>query len=376
MDNPKAIIKLGNISHNIQQIKNIAPRSKLLAVIKADAYGHGAVRVAAHLNSNSNVSAFGVSRYSEAKKLFDANITKPILLMEGVIDYDQLIESVRRDFWLVIQNHEQFELLARLQDELPSDFQSVNIWLKFDTGMNRLGFAISDVEIDKVIKSVDNLIQSKIINPNVVIMSHFACADDIGHKLNITQLEKLNLLKEKFKNYKFQYSMANSAGVFAWPDSHNDWIRPGITLYGSSPFTSKSSYDLKLKPVMRMLSKVIAVKKIKADETVGYNATWTAPKDSIIAIIATGYGDGYPRIVSDKSVVVIQNKRCPIVGRVSMDMLAVDCSEFASDALPKIGAETELWGEQLSIDEVARACNTISYELFTQITSRVEKIYI
>ena len=376
MDNPKAVINLNNISHNIQQIKKTAPSSKLLAVIKADAYGHGAVKIANHLATNPNVAAYGVSRYSEAKKLFDTGITKPILLMEGIIDFDQLIESVKRNFWLVVQNYQQLDLLAQLKQESPKDFQEVNIWLKFDTGMNRLGFAIDDQEIAKILKILDSLLQDKIISRDIVIMSHFACADDLGHQLNNTQLEKLALLKNKFKDYNCQYSMANTAGVFAWPYSHNDWIRPGISIFGSSPFSNKTCHELNLKPAMQMLSKVIAVKKIKQHETVGYNATWIAPKDSTIAIIATGYGDGYPRIVSDKSVVVIQNKKCPIIGRVPMDMLAVDCSSFSIDEMPKIGAVTELWGDHLAIDDVARACNTISYELFTQITSRVEKVYV
>lgn len=375
MDNPKAIISLNNISHNIQQIKAIAPTSKILAVIKADAYGHGAVNVSKHLENNPNVNAFGVSRYNEAKKIFDAGIQKPILLMEGVIDAEQLKNALINKFWLVVQNFDQLALLTELKSQA-EQLPIANIWLKFDTGMHRLGFAANGSDLDKIVNSIDDLIASKIINPQVVIMSHFACADELEHQLNQQQINQFDLLKEKFEKYPFEFSMANSAGIFNMPLSHNDWIRPGITIYGSWPFANKNSEQLNLKPTMQMLSKVIAIKNVQQNDTVGYNATWTADKHSIIAIVATGYGDGYPRIASKTSTVFLNNTKCPIVGRVSMDMLAVDCTSLGQENLPKVGDVVELWGEHVSIDEVALACNTISYELFTKITSRVEKSYI
>jgi alanine racemase len=374
MDNPKAVINLNNIKHNIQQIKLAAPNAKILALIKADGYGHGAIKIAQCLDSDNNISAYGVSRYSEALALHQAGIAKPILLMEGVIDQDQLSKAIDLGFWLVVQNFYQLNLIAEIN-------KSCTIWLKFDTGMHRLGFLIS--EVDEVINFLEN---NNKINKNLVVISHLACADE-NNNLNNIQLENFDCLIKKFKTFNLktnnkldlQFSLANSAaifnGLFRQKDYYFDWVRPGISLYGSSPLLNKTSADLKLKPSMTMLSKVITVKNIDAGDTVGYGAAWQAKQKTLIAIVAVGYADFYPRIVQNTAVVWIKNKKCPIIGRVSMDMLAIDCSTFNINEIT-IGEQVELWGGNITIDEVAKSCNTISYELYTRITSRVEKVYV
>lgn len=381
MDNPKAVINLSNISHNIAQVKSTVNTCKILAVIKADAYGHGAVAVAKHLDQDKNVSAYGVSRFSEAEKLINAGISKPILLMEGVISQDQLLSSVSRGFWLVIQDYHQLMLINELKANITAP---VKIWLKFDTGMHRLGLEVEFDNIKKIQSILINLVSEKIVHPEIVIMSHFACADELQHNFNAFQLDKFHFLQEQFQKFsldskikiEFEYSIANSAGVFGLPKSYFNWVRPGVSMYGSCPFRSISSRELNLKPSMEVYSKIITIKHIKKGACVGYGATWTAQKDGKIAIIASGYADCYPRIPSSEACVWLRGVKCRIIGRVSMDMLAIDCSSLALDAEILVGDKVELWGEHITIDEAALACNTVSYELFTRITSRVEKLYI
>lgn len=379
MDNPKAIISLKNISHNIQQIRKRVNQAKILAVLKADAYGHGAVKIANFLENDAHISAYGVSRYSEALDLYNKNIKKPILLMEGVIEQEQLFSSIDKNFWLVIHSIEQLEMLNHYQGKKPA-----NIWLKFDTGMNRLGFSLNWVDEGKnqlvmhlLMNLLDKLIKQKKINNKIVIMSHFASADEIDNPHAINQLEKFYYLSNKYfitnDSVTYEFSMANSAGIFGWPQSHFDWVRPGICMYGSSPLMSKSSNALNLKPSMFMSTKVISIKNVKAGDFIGYGATRQLESDTLVAIIACGYADCYSRLPHADAAVWLNNKKCFILGRVSMDMIAIDCSHVGNI---KVGDEVELWGDYINIDEVAYCNNTLSYEIYTRITARVVKEYV
>lgn len=373
MLNPIAKIHLGNISHNLQQIKLRVPNAKIMAVVKADAYGHGAVRVAQYLDTDKNVDAYAVSRFPEAMELHSGNIKKPILLLEGIIDQEQLKETAKLGFWCVVQDQFQLDLISNT-----SITQPLNIWLKFDTGMHRLGFDVDD--LDNILNNIHKLIKYKKIQPNCTVLSHFACADDLNNNFSIQQLEKFscitNKINSRFQAGRVEYSLANSAGIFGWPDSHYDWVRPGISLYGSSPLLGKSTAELNLKPTMELISKIISLKILKTGEYVGYGASWQAKKESLIAIISCGYADCYPRVLGTPVFAWINNKKCDIIGRISMDMIAVDCSIFHNSKLElNIGDSVELWGPNILVDKLADSVGTIANELYCRVTSRVIREY-
>lgn len=377
MENPRATIYLDQINHNIASIQKQAVNSKILAVLKADAYGHGAVQVSKHLENNHNVLAFGVSRYPEAIELFEHGISKPILLMEGLNDNTQLEKSAQQGFWLVIESFAQLELIKNIDLDKP-----IKAWIKFDTGMGRLGFSYDKTK--EVLSEVNQLVLDKKLQSSYVIMSHLACADDIindNNQMQINNFKKIvNIAEELNVPHKFniEYSLANSAGIFGHPDSHYDWVRPGISLYGSSPLVNVSREELNLKASMVLSTKIISIKHIKQGQTVGYGSTWQAPNDTLVAVLACGYADCYPRISGESSYVYINKKlpHCKIIGRISMDMMTIDCGAFSNSHNLEIGQVVELWGEYISIDAVAQSCNTISNELYCRITKRVEKIYV
>lgn len=382
METPLAKINLANISHNIAQIKKVADKSKVLAVIKANAYGHGALRVAKFLEQDSNVSAFGVARLDEAQELIrNTATTKPILVMEGVLDVKQLSLCSELGLWVVMHDFTQLYSLNNANISKP-----IKIWLKFDTGMHRLGFLVE--ECQKVFENIDSLIQQNKIDHDYVIMTHFSSADIQDSKVTSKQLELFDSIKQLHQVYfnknqnntsnsgrKIEYSLANSAGIFAFPESHGDWVRPGISMYGSSPFDYIDREALNLKSTMDLTCKVITTKIVKKGEAVGYKGMWRAGKDTLIAVVACGYADCYPRVLTKPSYVFLHNRLCRIIGLISMDMLAIDCSELPDTETVQIGDEVELWGSSLSIDMVAESCATISNELYCRTTSRVKRIY-
>lgn len=371
MENPSATITIDNIRHNIKIIKAKVKQAKILAVIKANAYGHGALRIAKELEKDSNITAFAVSRFPEADALNKAGINKQIILLEGVLDREQLQNCATNKNIITIESLEGLELLK----QTPLD-DKISIWLKFNTGMNRLGFNYQDSQF--VIKEIDNLIKANKVNTNYVVMTHFADADNTKSNFTDQQLKVfneiigINNLRNKIN---VELSAANSAGIFAWPDSHFDWVRPGISLYGSSPIGGISREELGLKPALVFTTKIISLKTIKKGEFVGYNCCWQAPRDTLIGIIACGYGDGYPRLYNNNSFVWINNKRCKIIGNISMDMMAIDCSSFDSSDIHVCNI-VELWGNNINIDEVAKNHQTISYDLLCKITARVERVYV
>ena len=367
----KAVVDLSALQHNFQVIRRRVGSSRVMAVVKADAYGHGIERVAAAL---PNADGFGVAIIEEAIQLRDAGVTQPIILLEGVTNPGDLAEAAERDLDVVVHTEEQLAFLDQASMQRP-----LRVWLKFNTGMHRLG-----VETDQLIACYRTLHASDKVG-DIVLTSHFACADETDPAHALAQQarfeEAVRELGQTFPELQGSVqplSLANSAGVFSRPESHFHWVRPGIALYGASPLVDTSADKLDLKPVMTLQSTVLATRLVKPGETVGYGATWQADQDTPVAIVGIGYGDGYPRHVPSGTPVLIRGVRCPMVGRVSMDMLAVDLSPVLAAAQTDPVAPGEpviLWGGGLPIEDIARAAGTINYELLCQVTGRVKRVY-
>lgn len=353
----QAVINLSALQHNFSVVRKLAPNSRILSVVKADAYGHGLVPVAKALRDSDG---FGVATLLEGLALREAGISQPILLMEGVMNAADLRLAEEKRFHIVIHQQWQLDMLLAATLSCP-----LNVWLKVDTGMHRLG-----VPADQFSQSWQALLSSANVD-QVVIMSHLACADEQDNPMNGAQSRAFALLKQG--NQCPQASLANSAGILRGEDYHYQWLRPGLMLYGASPLQEASAESLQLKPAMQLVSRIIARTQVKAGDTVGYGGTWRAPKDSEIAVVAIGYGDGYPRHISADAHVLIEGVMCPIVGRVSMDMITVDVTH-----LPQAQPDTEviLWGEGLPVETVAQWAGTVNYELLCQITGRVEREYV
>ena len=356
-----AEISLDALSHNLHTIRAKAPKSQVMAMIKADAYGHGLLTVAAHFEALAHKpDAFGVARLSEAVLLRKNNINTPIVLLEGVSSGQELVLAESLNLQLVIHQLWQLELL--LDHCKSSGSYPVSVWLKLDTGMHRLGLTSQEL-----LQATQGL-KAQCFKGKVSLMTHFACSDETDNPYTQKQLAYFNQYASEFS----ESSTANSAAIFAWPESHKEWNRPGISLYGVSPFATLSAHELGLLPVMTLKSKVIAVRPLKAGEPVGYGSTWSRTKDTMLAVIAMGYGDGYPRHAPSGTPVLIKGKCFPLAGRVSMDMLVVD---LGRDAGVAVGDEVVLWGEGLAVEKIAEAAGTIGYELLCGLTKRVEFKY-
>jgi alanine racemase len=359
----KILIDLAAIRANCRLAQTMAPHSKTVAVIKADAYGHGAVEVSKTLEPQ--VEMFTVSSLEEALVLRQNGLSKPILLLEGCFDKTELKIAMHNQCEIVVHNHLQLEQLLNATLETP-----LKIWLKIDTGMHRLGFLQEDVE------SVHAKLAASSNAKSIVLMTHFAHADDVGGEHTVMQMSQFEnciypLLASS--NQKVELSMANSAALLAWHQTRVDWNRPGIMLYGLSPFAETIEAAKPLIPAMTFESQVIALREISSGGSVGYGCTWTAQRPSIIATIAVGYGDGYPRTAKSGTPVLINHQRVPLVGRVSMDLISVDVTDLANI---QIGDTALLWGKELSANEVASWAGTIGYELVTRMPSRVTRHFV
>ncbi|NMP33529.1 alanine racemase [Thalassotalea sp. M1531] len=356
MKTATANIDLNALAHNLSVIKYKAENSKVLAVLKANAYGHGLARIAKALSQYKvQADAFGVARIDEALELRSEGVSKPIVLLEGFFSELDLPVLAVNNLQTVVHNREQ--LNAILDAELT---EPLKIWLKVDTGMHRLG--VNAEEFDEFYHALN---QSENVHKDIIIMSHFSCADDLTSERTNAQLRVFSSITKSLPNEK---TLANSAAICAWPESHYDWIRPGLMLYGVSPMQNADRDDLAIQPVMNLQSSVIAIRQIKKNEAVGYGAAWVAKEDTTIGVIAIGYGDGYPRHAQNGTPVLLNGRIVPLVGRVSMDMITVDLGNSCQD---KIGDIATLWGQGLPVEEVAKHSTTIPYELLCNITRRV-----
>ncbi len=350
-----AIINLPSLISNYLCLDNLAPQSKTIAVIKANAYGHGAVEIAKALSQH--VPAFAVAFIDEALILRDAGITQPILILEGALSPEDFAHALKQNFWLMLHNSEQLNWLSK-----QTKTYSGQLWLKVDTGMNRLG--IMPNEVNDILAKLSHKYRQ-----NLVLCTHFSNAEELKNPKTLLQIKQLEQVNQE---YQYKKSLANSAGIINWPESHSDFNRLGIALYGTTPVVAKN-LSIKLAPVMTLQSTVIGLRKLTTGEAVGYGETWQAKRPSVIATIAIGYADGYPRNAKTGTPVFIKGHLAPLAGRVSMDMITIDVTDITQ---VKLGDVVELWGENIAIETVAEHMDTINYELLTRVSTRVPKIYI
>lgn len=346
------LVDLDALKNNLKCVQAFAPGRAIIAMVKANAYGHGLVRVAQALD---RAHAFGVASLEEGICLREAGIKKPIVLMEGLFSTEEVPEAAKYDFTLVIHHEPHLEMLESNQ---PTNHE-FKVWLKINTGMHRLG--IHPDEVKKIYQRLNRL--SYVIQP-IGLMTHFAEADHINHSATQAQID---LFKQLVVEFPGPQSLSNSAAIIAWPNAHGDWVRPGLMLYGASPFSGKHGKDHGLHPVMTLKSKIIALTKIKKGGKVGYGGTWVAPEDMLVGVVGVGYGDGYPQFAENGTPVLVNQKKCSLIGRVSMDMLTVDLRKQPN---AKVGDPVVLWGEGLPVEWIAEHSKTSAYEILTRMTPR------
>lgn len=353
LNTARAVIDLDALRHNLGIVRSLCPGCRIMAMVKADAYGHGVLAVARALAAAEGLA---VARLSEALELRQAGIRQRLLLLGNLLDDADLALCAAQRIDLVIHDSATAERLAHHRGA------PLNIWLKLDSGMHRLGLdPAAFAAVDQRLRDLPGVAE-------IVHMTHFASAEDLASGQTAAQF---NCLRQAHSDSTALLSAANSAALIARPQTRTGWVRPGIMLYGDNPVAG--THPLPLRAVMSLRARVMAVRTIAAGESVGYNATWTATRPSRIAAIGIGYGDGYPRHAPSGTPVWLNGRQVPLAGRVSMDTITVDVTELAA-ASP--GDEAVLWGEELPAALVAQHAGTISYELFTSIGSRVTREYL
>lgn len=351
----KVVIHLAALRHNLSRVRELAPDRRVMAVVKADAYGHGLVRAAKAL---AGADSFGVACLEEAERLREAGINHPLVLLEGPFAADELPRIAALGLEMAVHQEEQLRMLEMARLPVP-----IRVWLKLDSGMHRLGFAPEGIG-----EAWRRLRECASVDPDIVLMSHMANAGDPASTLVREQLSCFNDVAGDLGCVR---SMANSAGILHWPESRYDYVRPGLMLYGVSPMEDTIAADHGLLPVMRFESRLISIKNLRRGDPVGYGAAWACPEDMPVGIVAAGYGDGFPRHAGSGTPVIVNGVRSRIVGNASMDMLCVD---LRPQPRARIGDPVQLWGDQLPVEEVARHAGTIPYELLCHVQSRLRVI--
>ena len=377
MDSPQrawATIDLSALRDNLGRVRELCPEAGIVAVVKADAYGHGMADCAKALReAEAGICGFAVATMDEARQLRSSQPELPILCLNGFRDGEELQDCARLDFQPVLHEENQLRLLRDFRMEQGG---RLTVWLKLNTGMNRLGLtAEACLAAGAELGKRDDL--------DVRLMSHLAWADELDDagsaaftQEQLLAFENLHRDLASALGAAPPSSMSASAGILCLPDAHYDFVRPGIMLYGSSPLGGRSIAELGLRPVMTLHARLLAVREVRAGEAVGYGASWRFPRNTRMGVVSIGYADGYPRSAVNGTPVLVASggswERCKLVGRVSMDMITLDLGEL-DDVGP--GSEVILWGEGLDADEVAARAGTIAYELFTRVTVRVPKFY-
>lgn len=337
------------LTHNLRQVRRYAPQSRVMAVVKANAYGHGLLNAARGLK---DTDAFAVLNVSEAVMLRDAGYQHPILLLEGIFSAEDMLLVDRYHLDIVVSHPAQLQWLLACALNMP-----IRVYLKLDSGMHRLGFQPQDY-----LQAVQHLAGAPHVR-ELVLMTHFANAD-----IADGTAAAMAVVNQRMSGLPYARSLANSAAIVQQPHTHADWVRPGIMLYGATPVAEKPASSLGLKPVMTLQSGLIAVQEIAAGESVGYGSLFTAGQPTRVGVVACGYADGYPRHAPTGTPVAVAGVMTRTLGRVSMDMLAVEITHIPQAG---IGSPVELWGAQVPVDDVAQASGTIGYELLCAVTARV-----
>ncbi len=351
----QATINLFSLRKNLQLIRELTAGKKVIGVIKADAYGHGAIPIARVLEEQ-HIDYLAVACIEEAILLRDAGIKSPILLLEGFFSEDELPLMQLYNLSTVVQQPEQIKALQRWKGK-PFD-----IWLKIDTGMHRIGFLP-----DETASAYAQLKACAKVN-RIVLMTHFSSADEPAQ---LKTPEQIRIFESLTAGYHEETCLCNSAGIMRWPAAHGDWVRPGLMLYGSSPFTEDHPLDKRLEPVMELTSQIFAIRELPAGVPIGYGETFITDRACRVGVVAAGYADGYPRQAPSGTPVLVNGQRTRILGRTSMDMMTIDLTHLP-DA--KTGDTVTLWGRGLPATEVAHHAGTISYEMFCNL-KRVPIIY-
>ena len=353
----RAIIHTTALANNLTLIRTLASSNPILAVVKADAYGHGAAGLLPTVAQHSN--ALAVARLEEAKILRDAHYAGRMILMCGISNAAELSAAIALQLDIVVHDPSHLSLLAAYNYRAP---HKTHLWLKMDSGMHRLGF-----HPEHYVNAFQQ-IQALSWRGEIIGMTHFSCADEPEKNTTAEQIHCYS--QHTHKLALDNHSLANSAGILAWPAAHHGWLRPGLMMYGINPL-KKSPHTLQ--PVMQLEAQVIATRTIPAGETTGYNQHWRAERESQLAFVAAGYADGYPITALNNSAVGFHGQRAPVIGRVSMDTIAIDCTDLSEK--PVIGDYVELWGSTIAITEVAKAAGSIPYQLLTSVSSRIQRIY-
>ena len=356
---PRAVIDTAALRHNLAVVRARSGGARVMAVIKANAYGHGLVPAARAL---TNADAFGVARLEEGLVLRDAGLTQTVVLLEGVFSSEDLVLAAARDFEMVVHSRAQLALLERWQGP-----GQVRVWFKIDSGMNRLGFRLEESR-----SAWERLMKTGRVRGTPRLMTHLARADERSEPMTTQQVREFEEVVAGLPGAEAaERSIANSAGLLAWPEARGDWVRPGLSVYGISPFANELAGDFGLIPAMTLTTRLIAVGEVAEGEGVGYGAAWRAPRRSLIGIAAVGYGDGYPRHMKTGAPVLVNGKKGTLVGRVSMDMIAIDIT----DAPAAVGDPVVLWGAGLPAEQLALHADTIPYELVCGVSQRVRMEY-
>lgn len=349
-----ATIHLDALRHNLARVRALAPGRRVMAVVKADGYGHGLERVARAL---ADADAFGVAALADAERLRAAGLERRIVLLSGFDEAADLDVLRRLDVDTTIHHDSQ---LALLDADAARGGAPLRCWLKLDTGMHRLG-----IPADRARAVHARLAALPNVDAELGLMTHFASSDDLQAAQTPRQLDAFAAATDGLPGPR---SLCNSAAVLAWPQAHADWIRPGGALYGISVIDGTSGADHGLRPAMTLSTRLIAVNRVRRGERVGYAASWECPEDMPVGVAAIGYGDGYPRHAPAGTPMLVDGVRVPVIGRVSMDLMTLDL-RGVPDA--QVGDPVVAWGEGLPVEEVAAHAGTIGYELVCSITRRV-----
>lgn len=347
-----ATIHLDALRDNLRRVRELSPGARVMAVVKADGYGHGLERVARALH---DADAFGVAGIADGQRLRAAGVTQRIVVLSGLDEPGDLPEMRRLNLDAVVHCDAQIDAIAADRDLRP-----LRAWLKIETGMHRLGFAPGEAAA-----AYARLHALPGVDREIALMTHFANSDVFDDALTSRQIERFD---QAVAGLEGERSLSNSAAIVGWPAARGDWVRAGGALYGISVVAGTTGADFGLRPAMTLATKLIAINRVRKGERIGYAATWEAPEDMQVGVAAIGYGDGYPRHASAGTPVLVEGVHASIVGRVSMDLITID---LRSCPQARIGSQVTLWGPSLPVEEIAAHAGTIGYDLTCGVTRRV-----